>query len=117
MPAGLTTPCLTFRDIFVCTQHPYLWCSPTQASQLTLAFKRGVATLDGGSTLIYGLFQKSRVLAQDGVQSAVEGAKIGLNETSGGSRRSYLLKAGTPSLFNRAATSAPALCVLTLLSM
>ena len=28
-----------------------------------------------------------------------------------------LLKAGTPSLFNRAATSAPALCVLTLLSM
>ncbi len=35
----------------------------------------------------------------------------------GGSRRSYLLKAGTPSLFNRAATSAPALCVLTLLSM
>ena len=43
--------------------------------------------------------------------------KIGLNETSGGSRLSYLLKAGTPSLFNRAATSAPALCVLTLLSM
>ena len=67
--------------------------------------------------LIYGLFQKGRVLAQDGVRSAVEGAKIGLNETSGGSRRSYLLKAGTPSLFNRAATSAPALCVLTLLSM
>ena len=67
--------------------------------------------------LIYGLFQEGRVLAQDGVQSAVEGAKIGLNETSGGSRRSYLLKTGTPSLFNRAATSAPALCVLTLLSM
>ena len=67
--------------------------------------------------LIYGLLQKGRVLAQDGVRSAVEGAKIGLNETSGGSRRSYLLKAGTPSLFNRAATSAPALCVLTLLSM
>ena len=67
--------------------------------------------------LIYGLFQRGRVLAQDGVRSAVEGAKIGLNETSGGSRRSYLLKAGTPSLFNRAATSAPALCVLTLLSM
>ena len=67
--------------------------------------------------LIYGLFQKGRVLAQDGVRSAVEGAKIGLNETRGGSRRSYLLKAGTPSLFNRAATSAPALCVLTLLSM
>ena len=65
MPAGLTTRCLTFRDIFVCTQHPYSWCSPTQASQLTLAFKRGVATLDGGSTLIYGLFQKSRVLAQE----------------------------------------------------
>ena len=71
MPAGLTTRCLTFRDIFVCTQHPYLWCSPTQASQLTLAFKRGVATLDGGSTLIYGLFQKSRVLAQDGVEKKI----------------------------------------------
>ena len=42
MRAGLTTRCLTFRDTFVCT--------PTQAGQLTLAFKHGVATLDGGST-------------------------------------------------------------------
>ena len=50
MPAGLTMRCLTFREMLVCTRHPYVWCSPTQASQLTLAFKRGVATLDGGST-------------------------------------------------------------------
>ena len=27
-----------------------IWRAPTQAGQLTLAFKRGVATLDGGST-------------------------------------------------------------------
>ena len=76
MPAGLTTRCLTFRDIFVCTRHPYSWCLPTQASQLTLAFKRGVVTLDGGSTLIYGLFQESRVLAQDGVSRAAKPARV-----------------------------------------
>ena len=28
-----------------------IWCAPTQAGQLKLAFKRGVATLDGGSTV------------------------------------------------------------------
>ena len=42
---------------------------------------------------------------------------IGSNETRGGPRRSYSLEAATPSFFSRAATSAPALCVLTLLSM
>ena len=28
-----------------------IWRAPTQAGQLTLAFKRGVATLEGGSTV------------------------------------------------------------------
>ena len=39
MPAELTTRCLSFRDIFVCTGHPYLWCSPTQAGYVPVLSK------------------------------------------------------------------------------
>ena len=50
MRAGLTTRCLTFRDTFVCTPTSSLMAFADTGRQLTLAFKHGVATLDGVST-------------------------------------------------------------------
>ena len=47
LPGGDLDPGLYLR-VHAGIRH--LWRSPTQASQLTLAFKRGVATLDSGST-------------------------------------------------------------------
>ena len=47
----------------------HLWRSPTQASQLTLAFKHGVATLDSGSTHWYNT---QRLLEPIGNVSPVE---------------------------------------------
>ena len=51
MRAGLTTRCLTFRDTFVCTPTSLIsGVRRHRQASLTLAFKHGIATLDGGST-------------------------------------------------------------------
>ena len=49
MPARLTTRCLTFRDIFVCTGHPYLIFRKIKISFLMRA--RASATVVQGGDL------------------------------------------------------------------